>query len=221
MPKTVAVIPAYNEGARIGRVIEGVSKFVDKVIVVNDASIDNTSLVARRSGCCVIDLPSNRGAGFATRSGCEYALSLGAEVIVTIDADGQHNPEDVPLLLEPIFKKEAEITFGIRRRNDKMPLVKKIANAVLYFISKLIFGSNIKDSLTGFHAFTVKCYRNLSLESCGYEVVVEFVYKTVKNKLKYKEVVVETIYNNKEGGMNKRHGLRAIFCMVKWKLKEW
>jgi len=222
MPKTgkiIAVIPAYNEESRIGNVINGVLGFVDKAVVVNDASGDNTSIVSRDKGACVIDLPENKGVGFATRVGCEHALSLGAEIIVTIDADGQHDPRDIPKLIEPIINGEAGIAFGIRPRDKRMPLAKRIANALLYLVTKVTFSSDIKDPLTGFHAFTKDCYHRLSLESSGYEIVVEFVYKTLANKIKHKQAIVETIYNNKDKGMKKRHGFKVLIFILKWRAR--
>lgn len=86
--KTIAVIPAFNEATRIQQVIDNTRNFVDEIIVVNDCSTDKTLEIAKSTGVTVIDLPYNRGAGFATRTGCDKALNLKADLIITLDADG-------------------------------------------------------------------------------------------------------------------------------------
>lgn len=219
--KITAVIPAYNEENHIGRIVENVIKFVDEVIVVNDGSNDNTSNNAKNKGANVIDLNYNTGVGNATRIGCDYAIKNGADIILTIDADGQHNPEDISKLLDPLLNNEADIIFGVRLRNKKMPLCKRIGNFLIYLLAKLLFKSDIYDILTGFHAFKSECYNRLRWESTDYGVVSEFVYKTIKEKLRYKQVLVETIYNNnKKNGMKINDGIKSIFMMLKWSIKK-
>lgn len=220
MKKIAAVMPAYNEEDRIGRVIEGVRGFADYIIIVDDCSHDNTSDISKSRGARVIELSNNMGAGFATRAGCDYAVGKGADIIVTIDADGQHNPYDIPKLLEPLLKNEADIVFGIRPRDRRMPLEKRIGNALLCLIARVLFKSNIKDTLTGFHAFKSSCYHSLRWDSPGYDAVSEIVYRTIKHKIRYKQVLVETIYNDKRNGMKKRHGIKSIFLMLKWKFAK-
>jgi UDP-N-acetylglucosamine---dolichyl-phosphate N-acetylglucosaminyltransferase len=218
MKKIVAVMPAYNEENRISRVIESARKFVEDVIVVDDHSRDNTARVSKGKGAHVIELSDNMGVGCATRIGCDYAVDKGADIIVTIDADGQHNPYDIPKLLEPLLADKADIVFGIRPRDIRMPLEKRIGNALLCLIARILFKSNIQDTLTGFHAFKSSCYHSLRWDSPGYGVVSEIAYRTIKHKLRHKQILVETIYNDKKNGMKKRDGIKAIFLMFKWKM---
>lgn len=220
MKKISAVIPAYNEEKRIGTVIDEVRNFTEHIIIVDDCSDDNTADISINKGAHVIKLNSNRGAGFATRVGCDYAVDNGADIIITIDADGQHNPCDIPKLLDPLLRNEAEIVFGIRPRDIRMPLENRIGNALLCLTAKILFKSDIKDTLTGFHAFKSSCYQNLRWNSGGYGVVSEIVYKTMQHNLKYKQVLVETIYNGKRNGMKKRHGIKSIFLMMKWRFSK-
>ncbi len=221
MKKIIAVIPAYNEEARIGKVIEGVSNFVDETIVVDDCSTDNTFNVASRKGAYVIELKQNRGVGFATRIGCDYAVDRGAQIIITLDADGQHNSADIPKLLEPLLSGQAEIVFGMRPRNKQMPFGKRLGNALLSFTARILFNSGIKDILTGFHAFRSSCWHNLRWDSDDYGVVSEIACRTIKNKLRYKQISVETIYDaGKTKGMKKRDGIKSILFMFKWRFKS-
>lgn len=219
--KVVAVIPAYNEESTIGNVVKNVLNYVDEVIVVDDGSNDNTSLNAKNEGANVINLTSNIGVGYATRVGCDYGIKNGADIIITLDADGQHSPKDIPKLLEPLIKNEVEIVFGVRARNNNMPIKKRIGNFLLYLFAKLFFKSDIYDVLTGFHAFRSECYSRLIWESKKYDVVSEFVYKTIKENLKYRQVFVETIYNDKKkDGMKIKDGIKTIFSMLKWSFKK-
>jgi glycosyltransferase involved in cell wall biosynthesis len=219
MKKIIAVIPAFNEESRIGKVIEGIKRFLDDIIVIDDCSSDETFNVSRGLGVEVVRLNNNMGVGFATRIGCDLALEKSAEIIITIDADGQHNPDDIPLLLQPVLKGEADIVFGVRPRDKRMPLGKRAGNALLSLFMKILFRADIKDTLTGFHVFKSDCYQSLRWDSSDYGVVSEISYRTIKNKLRYKQVYVDTIYNAKKTGMKKRHGIKSIFLMLKWKVQ--
>jgi glycosyltransferase involved in cell wall biosynthesis len=220
MGKIIAVIPAYNEEARVSQVINKAGHFVDEIIVVDDCSTDNTAAVSQDEGATLIKLNHNRGVGFATRIGCNCAVDKGAEIIVTLDADGQHNSADIPKLLKPLLDQEADITFGIRSRDKRMPFDKRVGNVLFSWLAKVLFRSDLKDILTGFHAFKSSCYHVLRWDSSGYGVVSEIVYRTIKNNLRYKQVEVETIYNGKKKGMSKKDGIKSILLMLKWKLKK-
>ena len=216
--RIVAVIPAYNEENRIAKVISSTKPFVDEIIVVNDFSADKTSEVASTCGVKVVDLELNQGAGYATRLGCDLAIDMHADIIVTLDADGQHDPKDIPLLLTTLIEENLDIVFGYRPRNEKMPLVNKIGGLLLYRWSQFLFGVKIEDTQTGFHAFSKKCYPKLRWHTKRYGFVSEFVYRVSVNKLSYKEVEVKTIYVGKESGMRKRDGIYSGFLMLIWKM---
>ncbi len=214
--KKIAVIPAYNEQDRVGRVVAEVLGYVDGVIVVDDASDDNTAGEAEAEGAEVIRLKHNMGAGYATRVGCDRAVRE-ADLIITLDADGQHDPGDIPLLLDPVMAGVSDIVFGSRARNRNMPLVKRLGNSLMSRISRVLFKIEINDTLTGFHAFCSKCYPRLRWESDRYGVVSEFVYRVAESRLRYAEVPVQTIYTGKKAGMRKRDGLKSILYMLKWR----
>ena len=102
--KVIAVIPAYNESKYIGDVVRETRKYVDEVIVVDDASKDNTGEIARRMGAVVLRHCINLHKGATLKTGCEAAIGLGAKIILTLDGDGQHNPDEIPQLLEKLDK---------------------------------------------------------------------------------------------------------------------
>lgn len=217
--KAVAIIPAFNEEQRISNVIIQTLKYVDNVIVVNDCSIDKTSAVAMQLGAQVINLPLNSGAGYATREGCDAALLQGAEIIVTIDADGQHNPDEIPKLVNKLVDENVDIVFGFRPRDQNMPIINKLGGTMLYTLSYLLFSVKIKDTQTGFHAFTASCYPKLRWNSNRYAFVSEFIYRIYESKLTYAEVPVQTIYTGKTGGMRKRDGIKSLILMMLWRFR--
>lgn len=219
MTKVVAVIPAYNEEKTIARVVAGALDYIDEVIVVDDHSKDQTYREAKGAGAVVVRLIVNMGAGFATRVGCDIAVQRDADIIVTLDADGQHDPADIPKLVSAMKDEKLHIVFGSRPRNESMPFVKRVGNFGLSTFATMLFGIKIRDSQTGFHAFTKEAYPRLRWESSRYAVVSEFVVRTAKSHLNYKEVEVKTIYTGKTGGMRKRDAIKSVAKMAWWRTR--
>lgn len=217
---TIAVIPAFNEADRIAPVIAKTKKYVDQVIVIDDHSRDATAVVAARAGALTVRLVTNMGAGFATRTGCDIALARGATRIVTIDADGQHDPAQIPRLISALERQGVDIVYGSRPQRPPMPLIKRVTNRWGSFIISRMFGTTIQDTQTGFHVFTARCYPKLRWRSCRYGMVSEFVMRTGINRLKYAEVEIPTIYTDKVAGMSLKDGAKALLKMVWWRMRE-
>jgi glycosyltransferase involved in cell wall biosynthesis len=161
--KLVVVIPALNEAATIGQVITQAPRdlpgvTVVDVIVVDDGSTDDTALLARRAGAQVVSFATNQGNGAAVLAGVRAALEQGADLVVTIDADGQFNPLDIAELVKPILDGRAEfVTCSRFARPDRiphMPLVKLWGNAAVTRLTNFIAGTHITDSSCGFRAYT-------------------------------------------------------------------
>lgn len=190
MMKTVAVIPAFNEEKRIGDVVRRAKRHVDAVLVVDDGSSDGTLAAARKAGAGVMRLPRNRGAGFATRKGAEFAIDgMRAKRLVFLDADGQHDPEDIPKLLKKLDEK-FDVAFTFRRRGE-MPAVKKFGNWWLTFSTKLLSGVSISDSQSGFKAMTAAAFRKMELKSERYEICSEIVLEAGRKRLACCEIPIE------------------------------
>lgn len=218
--KIAIVIPAHNESVRLKDVLRKTFELYDTVVLVDDYSTDDTSFVAKEMGANVINLKKNMGAGFATKVGCDFAFyNLAADIVVTIDADGQHAPDDIHKLIEKLFSEKLDVVFGFRPRKKNMPFIKRLGNYSLSKLSLFLFNVNLTDTLTGFHAFTKSAYPKLKWESHRYGFVSEYVYRIALNNLKYGEVAVQTIYNEKKGGMNVFDGIKSIGLMLKWKFK--
>lgn len=156
--KIAAVIPAYNEEARIRDAVRDAFAFVDDVVVVDDCSRDRCGEIALEEGAHVLRHVINRGQGAALQTGSDYALQqLGADVIVHFDGDGQMRGEDIPLLVEPIRRGEAEIVLGSRflgTASKGMPRSRLATLKAALAFTRFISGINISDPHCGFRAFS-------------------------------------------------------------------
>ena len=147
MANIVAIIPAYNEEKALADVIEGTLKYVDKVIIVNDGSVDNTAEVALSAGAELINHETNLGKGEALKSG--FKAVDDDSIIVTIDGDGQHNPNEIPDLIKPIIDDGADFVNGSRYMNgpeENTPAYRRVGQKVLDIATNISAGINITDS---------------------------------------------------------------------------
>lgn len=207
------IIPAYNEAKRIGKVLSKIPEFVDEVIVVDDGSEDNTSEVAKNHGAKVIRLEENQGKGAAMREGIK---KISGDIVVFMDADGQHNPEEIEKLVSPILKGEADFVIGSRliKTQGKRPLIRKISNFLSTSLIKIKLGINVKDTQSGFRA--IKRELLPEIESKRYEVETEILIKAVKKGARVKEVPVERIYGVETGHFRFEDILRFLRSLIKY-----
>src|ERR1051326_2157712 len=145
--KVIAVIPAYNEAGHVGGTVRWIWDHVDGVIVVDDGSCDQTATEASACGAYVVRHLVNRGLGGALRTGLKAALLLKADIIVTLDADGQHLAADALAVAEPVRRGEAAFAIGSRLHNASgMPLTRRLANRIADFCTWVLFGVFVRDS---------------------------------------------------------------------------
>jgi len=168
--KTVVVIPAFNEGSRIKHVLLKSSKYVDNVVVVDDGSTDNTFEVSSGIAENIITLRHkiNLGKGAAMKTGCEVAIKIGADIIILMDADGQHKPEDIPRFIESIKNEKNDIVFGSRKIGKDMPLVMMLGNKFLSIAASFLFKIYIADTQSGFRAMRADVYPKIKWNSARY-----------------------------------------------------
>ncbi len=163
--KVMALIPARNEADRVGEVVRGAAKHADEVVVVDDGSEDATTRVAEMAGAKVLRLPANIGYGGAIHTGYIYALEKGFDAVVQLDADGQHDPDDIPSLLRPVTGGECDICMGSRFLGNSQWKPGLLRRAGMRFFSTLIrilTRKKITDPTTGFQAINRKALKRLA-----------------------------------------------------------
>ncbi|MBO8175035.1 MAG: glycosyltransferase family 2 protein [Thermococcus sp.] len=195
--KILIVIPAYNEELTIGSVVALAKKYGD-VLVVDDGSKDKTSKIAQEVGAIVVKHEVNRGKGQALKTGFNYALHNDYDVVVCIDADGQHNPEEIPLLLKPILNDEADLVIGSRYLNGahkNIPLYRRVGLWILNKTTVLASGVKITDSQSGFRALNRRALESLELSANGYPVESEMIHQLSEKGLRITEVPINVRYD--------------------------
>lgn len=218
MSTTIAVIPAYNEGEHIKKVIAKVKPFVDNLVVVDDGSQDDTFELARQVGFgLVLRHEINLGKGAALRTGCEAAIRLGATHIVMIDADDQHDPSDIPKFVAQLEGKGVDVVFGSREFNKEMPGVLSFGNKLLSRMIRWFFKVNIRDTQSGYRAFNSSVFDALRWDSTGYEAETEMIVNVGEHELSYSEIAIETIYHDRYKGTTALDGVKIILQIFKWK----
>ncbi len=168
MNTVIAIIPAYNESQKIVDIINSTLKYVTSVIVVDDGSNDETSQLASTTGAKVIRNNRNIGKGNAIKRGLFESLKYNPDIIVTIDADGQHDPKDIPKLLKPIKDGMADIVIGSRYEDKtltQIPLLRGFGLSIINSLNKTLLKSNVKDSQSGFRAYDKRIF----LAVCDYD----------------------------------------------------
>jgi glycosyltransferase involved in cell wall biosynthesis len=217
--KVWIVIPAYNEERNIGRVIDSLrAEGWRNLLVVDDGSSDRTAEIARRKGAEVLVHPKNLGLGAALRSGFRRALELGADAVVTFDADGQHDAKDVRKLVEALG--EADAVIGVRKSLG-IPLHKKFGNFALNVLTFMLTGI-YTDSQSGSRALSRRALQKLVIKGNRYEVSSEIILRVSQMGLKWKEVPVTCYYppHAKVKGTTILSGIRIFLKLLSLKLAK-
>lgn len=211
--KIFAIMPAYNEEKTITEVALKTRKHVGRVVVVDDGSRDDTSGAAEKAGATVLRHTVNLGKGAALKTGCDYAVRKGAELMVLIDSDGQHDPEEIPKLLRVIEGADIVLTY---RNIDyhRMPLFKRIGNRFINLNISLLFGIRVIDSQCGYRALTSKAYRKIRWIASDYSVETEMIARVGKKQLRFKQIPVKTIYNDMYRGITLIDGMKIFLSML-------
>jgi len=212
----VIVIPAYNEGKTIFEVLTKTKKFAQKIVVVDDGSRDNTSLEAERAGVIVLRHEVNLGKGAALKTGCDYAAQQEAQTIITMDADGQHDPKEIPSFASAL--EQHDIAFGSRKKPKAMPAVFKLGNLVLTTTLRLLYGVTVEDSQCGYRGFRSEIYGYIRWDATDYYVETEMAIRAGKKKLKHTTIPIETIYADKYKGTTVLDGVMIVVKMIGWKI---
>ena len=213
--RTVAVIPAFNEEVAIGSVVLLTGEHVDEVIVVDDGSTDRTAHVAEMAGARVIRHHRNMGKGAALKTGFEAA---DADVIVTLDADAQHNPAEIPKLVEPILMGEADVVNGSRYlygRDENTPRYRRVGQKILDTATNISTGLEITDTQSGFRAFSSRSIPHFRFRDPGFVVESEMLTDAAEAGLRIVEVEVGVRYDVDGSTRNPiTHGVSVLLKII-------
>ena len=220
MVNLVAIIPAFNEEEALPDVIAKTLKYVDKVIIVNDGSIDKTAEVAIEAGAEVINHSTNLGKGEALKSG--FKAVGNDSIIITIDGDGQHNPDEIPDLIKPIIENGADLVNGSRYMNgpeENTPAYRRVGQRVLDIATNISAGITVTDSQSGFRAFSPKSKSCFRFKDTGFGIESEMLVDAAEAGLKIVEVPITVRYD--VDGSTKdpiTHGVGVLFKITKDKI---
>jgi len=215
-PKIIAAIPAYNEVNHIKRIVSEAKSFVDQVIVVDDSSTDGTGKIAEAAGALVIRHEENMGKGVAVNTAFKIAREMQPCVLVLLDGDGQHNPREIPLLIEPILQDRADMVVGSRfLKNNHIPKYRVLGQTVLNLTTGWGSGIRLTDSQSGFRAFSLRAIQSLSFCEKGFAVESEMQFRAKECGLRVAEVPIETNYEEKLKRSPVVHGFGVLFRVIK------
>lgn len=209
--KIVCVIPAWNEEKNIGAVVADVKRWIADIVVVDDGSRDQTAEVALAKGALVLRHPINRGQGAALRTGTQYALENGADVIVHFDADGQFVAEEILAAAAPVVDGETEMVFGSRfldKEHNLPPLKKRLILPLARLFNRFFLGVKFNDPQNGFRVLSAQAARKLDWRQDKMAHCSEILWLTKKLDINYREVGVTVRYT--EFGQRMSGGWRII-----------
>jgi glycosyltransferase involved in cell wall biosynthesis len=218
MSPFLAVIPAYNESEHIRQVVEMARRYVP-VLVVDDGSVDETARLATAAGAEVLPQVPNQGKGAALRAGFRRALESGCAAVITLDADGQHDPQEIPRFLDAYRREPADLIIGARDFH-KMPFSRRLANTTGRWLFSWALGQSIPDNQSGYRMVSSRLMEAL-LDSTerGFEFEVEMIVTCLQRRFTLGWLPIRTIY---AGEISHIHPLAHVvnFCRVAWTTRK-
>jgi glycosyltransferase involved in cell wall biosynthesis len=216
--KRIAIVPALNEEQTVGRVIDEIRAFDEgfDIVVVDDGSVDRTAGMAADRGAHVLRLPFNLGIGGAVQTGYRFAFEQGYDIAVQIDGDGQHDPSQLPAILEPVLSGEADLCVGSRftgQGDYRSSFARRVGIKIFARVVSAVVRQRVTDTTSGFRAVNRK---GIALFAADYPhdyPEVEATVMCVKHKLRLKEVPVEM--RERGGGASSITALRSVYYMTK------
>jgi glycosyltransferase involved in cell wall biosynthesis len=216
--RRIAIVPAYNEEHTVGRVIEEIRTFDPgfAIVVVDDGSTDRTGVVAERVGVQVLRLPFNLGIGGAVQTGYQYALDNGFDLAVQVDGDGQHNPQEIARLVDPILAGKADMVVGTRFAEGggyRGTRLRRVGIHLFAGLVSLMVGQRVTDTTSGFRAVNRRGIRLFAADYPHDYPEVEATVLLARHRLRMVEVPV--VMRIRETGSSSITALRSVYYMVK------
>lgn len=201
--KPCVLIPTYNESKRIGSLIYSIKKLGLEVLVVDDGSTDDTFDIAKRESTHALRNEKNEGKGVAIRKGFEYLLSKDYDIIIMMDGDGQHSPDDINNFLEELKKSDCDMIIGSRMDDlESMPKMRVFTNKFMSSILSRLSGQFISDTQCGFRLIKRKVIETIKLTTSNYEIESEMIVKASRAGFKIRSVAIKTIYTGQVSQIN-------------------
>ena len=216
--KIIIGIPAFNEEKNIGPIVAKLKKKYDQVIVCDDGSSDMTETIALSLGAHVVKHDKNLGYGSAIKTIFNEAGKLEGDVLVTFDADGQHQISEIESVLQPIFENKADLVIGSRFLGETkdLPKYRKIGIKTITGLTNVMTGSKITDSQSGFRAYTKKVLKEISPTESGMGISTEILIKASKKEMRIVEVPITVSYENNIHSQEPiSHGTSVIMSTIK------
>jgi glycosyltransferase involved in cell wall biosynthesis len=213
-----AVVPAYNPGEALVSVLAGVKKHIrpDHIVVVDDGSEDDTAQRAESAGVRLIRHEVNKGKGEALKSGFRYLLTLGeVDAIFTIDADGQHDPDEIPAFVDAFHAGRGDLLVGNRMgERVGMPLLRVLTNIVTSAVVSALARCRIEDSQSGYRLIRAEVIGKIDLVTSRYETESEILIKSSRTGARISAVPIRTIYGNEESTIHPLRDTMRFFVLV-------
>ena len=213
--KLVVVIPAFHEADRVGDTVQSVLQFCPNVIVVDDGSTDRTAEMARLAGADVVVHEVNQGKGIALKTGFARAVELGAELIVTLDADGQHDPADIAKFVDEFKRQQVDVLVGNRMTaNRNMPWIRRRTNQFMSWLLSQMMHQKVPDTQNGYRMYRANVLPYLETRSTGFAAESEQLLHLADHDFKIGSVSVKTIYSDEESSIHPLRDTARFFKMI-------
>jgi len=197
------LIPAYNEGENVVRVIETVKRFGYPVLVVDDGSKDRTPELIKAVGCEAIFCEANRGKGAVLREGFERLLKSSVKAIVVMDADGQHDPREIDFFIRELERGDTHMVVGNRMaRPEKMPFIRQVTNRFMSDILSAIVRQRVPDTQCGYRALTREALGRMRLKTSHFEIESEMILEAGRNGFKISSVPIRSVYAGEKSSIH-------------------
>jgi glycosyltransferase involved in cell wall biosynthesis len=210
----LALIPAYEEGPRVADVVLGATAYLP-VLVVDDGSTDDTGERAEAAGATVLLQRPNQGKGAALRAGFQWAVARDVAAVVTLDADGQHDPTEIPTFLDAFERTEADLIIG-RRDFARMPPARRLANRVGGLAMSWAAGRDIPDNQSGFRLLSRRLMEAIATsDEAGFEYEIEMITTCLRAGFKLEWVPIRTIYQGEPSHIRPWRHFTSFIRMVR------
>ena len=210
------IIPAYREQGRIEEVVKSVKEYIDCVVVIDDGSDDNTADEAAAAGAAVLKHEENKGKGAALENGFEWAQDNGYEFLITMDADGQHAPEDLPTFIAGYREGVYHVLVGNRMgHRDDMPLVRRMTNRFMSWLISRVMHQYVADTQCGYRLYRCDVLKDVVCESARFDAESEILLMLAMRNVKMGSVPIKVIYGDEVSKINPVKDTVRFFRMLR------